>query len=85
MGPFGPEFLDSDEVRAAVTARDIGALYRLVQRLGVTQRQIAELTSQSQSEVRAILKGRQVLNVLVLERIADGFGIPRGTDVPGLR
>ena len=77
MDPFGPEFLDSDEVRAAVTALDIGALFRLLQRLGVTQRKIAELTGQSQSEVCAILKGRKVLNVPVLRRIADGFGIPR--------
>ena len=76
MDLFGPEFLDSDEVRAAVTALDIGALYRLVQRLGVSQRQIADLTGQSQSEVCAILNnGRQVSNVFVLRRIADGFGI----------
>ncbi|MGB6161852.1 MAG: helix-turn-helix transcriptional regulator [Pseudonocardiaceae bacterium] len=78
MDPFGPEFLDSDEVRAAVTALDIGALFQLLQRLGVTQRKIAELTGQSQSEVCAILKkGRQVSNVFVLRRIADGFGISR--------
>ena len=77
MNPFGPEFLDSDEVRAAVEALDIGALFRLLKRLGVTQRQIAGLTGQSQSEVSDILKGRQVLNVLVLRRIADGLGISR--------
>ena len=73
-----------------LTVFDIGALYRLLKRLGVTQRQIAGLTGQSQSEVCAILQGRQVLNVLVLERIADGLGISRermflGADVPGLR
>ncbi|MGB6165774.1 MAG: hypothetical protein WCF33_05325 [Pseudonocardiaceae bacterium] len=78
MNPLGPEFADSDEVRAAVDALDIGALFQLAQRLGVTQRQIAALTDQSQSEVCAILKkGRQVSNVYVLRRIADGFGIPR--------
>jgi transcriptional regulator with XRE-family HTH domain len=52
-------------------------VYRLFKRLGVTQRQIAGLTGQSQSEVCEILKGRQVFNVLVLERVAGGFGIPR--------
>jgi transcriptional regulator with XRE-family HTH domain len=77
MQEIDPSFLDDDEVRAALAARDIGALYRLLKRLGISQRQIAGLTDQSQSEVCEILKGRQVLNVLVLERIADGFGIPR--------
>ncbi|MGH3771618.1 MAG: helix-turn-helix domain-containing protein [Pseudonocardiaceae bacterium] len=78
MGPIDPAFFDDDEVRAALAARDIGALYRLLRRVGVSQRQIAQLTGQSQSEVsEIILKGRQVLNVRVLERIADGLGIPR--------
>jgi transcriptional regulator with XRE-family HTH domain len=77
VNPLDPEFLDDDEVRAALAARDIGAFYRLLKRLGMSQRQIAGLTAQTQSEVCAILHGRKVLNVLVLERIADGFGIPR--------
>ena len=77
MSPLGPEFLDSDEARAALVALDIGALYRLLKRLGVSQRQIAGLTDQSQSEVCEILNGRKVLNVHVLRRIADGLGMPR--------
>ncbi|MGH3866869.1 MAG: helix-turn-helix domain-containing protein [Pseudonocardiaceae bacterium] len=77
MNPLPPEFLDDDEVRAALAARDIGAFYRLLKRLGMSQRQIAGRTGQTQSEVCAILQGRKVLNVLLLERIADGFGIPR--------
>ncbi|MGH3867351.1 MAG: helix-turn-helix domain-containing protein [Pseudonocardiaceae bacterium] len=77
MDLLGPEFVDSDEVRAAVEALDIGALFRLANRLGVTQRQIAGLTGQSQSEVCAILKGRKVVNFFVLRRVADGFGISR--------
>jgi transcriptional regulator with XRE-family HTH domain len=52
-------------------------VYRLLRRLGVSQRRIAQLTGQSQSEVSEILKGRQVRDVRVLERIADGLGIPR--------
>jgi hypothetical protein len=71
MQEIDPWFLDDDEVRVALAARDIGALYRLLKRLGVTQRQIAGLTGQSQSEVCEILKGRQVLNVLVLDRIIN--------------
>ncbi|MEO7195289.1 MAG: helix-turn-helix transcriptional regulator [Pseudonocardiaceae bacterium] len=77
MGPIGPEFFDEDAVRAALAARDIGALYGLLRRVGVSQRRIAELTGQSQSEVSEILHGRQVLNIRLLERIADGFGMPR--------
>ncbi|MGH7535430.1 MAG: helix-turn-helix domain-containing protein [Gemmatimonadales bacterium] len=77
MGPIDPEFFNSDEMLAALSARDIGTVYRLLRRQGVSQRRIAHLTGQSQSEVCEIIKGRQVLNVRVLERIADGLGIPR--------
>ncbi|GAA3431702.1 helix-turn-helix domain-containing protein [Kutzneria kofuensis] len=44
----------------------------------MSQRQIAALTGQSQSEVSEILKGRQVMAYDVLARIADGLGVPRG-------
>ncbi|HWR46995.1 MAG TPA: helix-turn-helix transcriptional regulator, partial [Pseudonocardiaceae bacterium] len=77
MGPIDPAFFEDGDVRAALAARDIGALYRLLRRVGLSQRRIAHLTGQSQSEVSEILKGRQVLNVRVLERIADGLDIPR--------
>jgi tetratricopeptide (TPR) repeat protein len=72
-----PAFFEDDDVRAALAARDVGALYRVLQRLGVTQREIARLTAQSQPEVHEILKGRTVRDVWVLERITDGLGIPR--------
>ncbi|MGH3828636.1 MAG: helix-turn-helix domain-containing protein, partial [Pseudonocardiaceae bacterium] len=77
MGPLDPEFFDDDAVRAALATRDIGRLFCLLRRVGMSQRRIAELTGQSQSEVSEILHGRQVLNVRVLERIADGFGVSR--------
>jgi transcriptional regulator with XRE-family HTH domain/tetratricopeptide (TPR) repeat protein len=69
--------LDLDGLPAALAARDISTIYRLLQRAGVSQRQIARLTGQSQSEVCEILKGRQVRDVGVLERIADGLGVSR--------
>jgi transcriptional regulator with XRE-family HTH domain len=73
-----PVFFNTNEVRAALAARDVGTVYQLLQRIGVTQRRIAGLTGQSQSEVNEILhQGRRVLNVEVLERIADGLGVPR--------
>lgn len=65
-------------MRAALAARDIGEVYRLLTDAGgVSQRQIAGMTGQGQSEVSEIMHGRPVRSVLVLERIADGLGVPR--------
>jgi tetratricopeptide (TPR) repeat protein/transcriptional regulator with XRE-family HTH domain len=66
------------EMRRALADRDISSVYRLLRRVGVSQRHIAALTGQSQSEVSEILKGRQVMAYDVLARISDGLGIPRG-------
>jgi transcriptional regulator with XRE-family HTH domain len=65
-------------MRDALSNRDVSQIYRLLRRRGVSQRQIAALTGQSQSEVSEILKGRQVMAYDVLARIADGLSIPRG-------
>ncbi len=65
-------------MRAALRVRDIGGVYRLLQRAGVAQRRIAALTGQSQSDVSEILSGRQVISYDLLSRIADGLGVPRG-------
>jgi transcriptional regulator with XRE-family HTH domain len=77
VDPIDRTFLEGDDIRAALAARDIGTVYRHLRRLGVSQRHIAQLTDQSQSEVSEILRGRQVRNVWVLERVADGLGVPR--------
>jgi transcriptional regulator with XRE-family HTH domain len=71
------QWYERPEARIALDARDVGAVYRLLQRDGVTQREIARRTGQSQSEVSEILRGRQVRDVAVLERIADGLAVPR--------
>src|ERR671916_973337 len=76
--PVSPEVWEEPDMRQAVAARDISTVYRLLRRVGVSQRQIAALTGQSQSEVSEILKGRQVMAYDVLVRVADGLGIPRG-------
>lgn len=76
--PVAVETWQNGEMRAALAARDISTVYRLLRRVGVSQRQIAAMTGQSQSEVSEILKGRQVMAYDVLARIADGLGIPRG-------
>ena len=76
--PIDPALYWRDNVRPVLAARDIGVLYLVLKDdAELTQRRIAELTGQSQSEVSEILKGRQVRDVTVLERIAKGLGIPR--------
>jgi transcriptional regulator with XRE-family HTH domain len=67
---------EQQEMRDALSNRDVSQIYRLLRRRSVSQRQIAALTGQSQSEVSEILKGRQVMARDVLARIADGLGIP---------
>jgi transcriptional regulator with XRE-family HTH domain len=69
---------EDPEMRSALAAREVSTIYRLLRRRGVSQRQIAAMTGQSQSEVSEILKGRQVMAYDVLVRIADGLGVPRG-------
>ena len=49
--------LATERARRALAARDVSAVYRLLTESGVSQRQIADLTGQSQSEVSEILKG----------------------------
>ena len=66
------------EARKALAERDIGAVYRLLYRDGASQQEIARRTGQHQSEVWEIMhSGRQVRDITVLERIADGLGVPR--------
>ena len=75
--PIDPALCQRDDVREVLAERDIGALYRVLRDEGITQRTIAELTGQSQSEVSEILKGRRVVAYDVLVRIVEGLGIPR--------
>ena len=72
-----PAAWEQPDMRAALAARDVGTVYRLLRQVGVSQRQIAALTGQSQSEVSEIIKGRQVIAYDVLVRLAVGLGIPR--------
>ncbi len=53
-------------------------MYRLLCAEGMTQAEIAARTGQAQSEVSAIMSGRQVMSYSLLERIAAAFDIPRG-------
>ncbi|SFS84594.1 Transcriptional regulator, contains XRE-family HTH domain [Saccharopolyspora flava] len=76
--PVTPDVWNERDMRDALARRDVSEVYRQLRRHGVSQRQIAASTGQSQSEVSEILKGRQVMAYDVLARIADGLGIPRG-------
>lgn len=80
QGPqaINPAVWEHPEMRRALAARDIGTLYALLQRIGISQRRIAALTGQSQSEISEIRSGRQVMAYDVLVRIAQGLGIPLG-------
>lgn len=76
--PIPAAVWEKDEMREALAGRDVSVVYRLLRKEGVSQRNIAALTGQSQSEVSEILKGRHVIAYDVLARIADGLGVPRG-------
>ena len=76
--PVEPEVLERPDMRAALAERDIAAVYRILQKCGISQRRIAMLTGQSQSEISEILAGRRVVSYDVLVRIALGLGVPRG-------
>ncbi|GAA2960970.1 helix-turn-helix domain-containing protein [Actinokineospora diospyrosa] len=73
-----PAIWELPAMRTALARRDITAVYRLLKRHGVSQRRIAHLTGQAQPEISVIARGRQVMSYDVLDRIADGMGIPRG-------
>lgn len=62
----------------ACAERDISTIFRFLCDGGMTQRELAVLVRMNQSEVSAIINGRQVRAYDVLVRVADGLGIPRG-------
>jgi transcriptional regulator with XRE-family HTH domain len=73
-----PDLLNLPSLRAALFHHDISRVYQILVREGISQRRIAELVGQSQSEVSEIINGRQVQGYDVLLRIANGLGVPRG-------
>lgn len=76
--PIDPRLWDHPAMRIALARHDITEVYRLLGAAGVSQRRIAALTGQNQSEISDIGHGRQVQAYDLLARIADGLGIPRG-------
>lgn len=72
------DLLTSATARQALFRRDVAEVFRILRDAGVSQASIALATGQQQSEVSEIISGRQVQSVALLERIADGLGVPRG-------
>jgi transcriptional regulator with XRE-family HTH domain len=72
------ELLTGPTARQALACRDITTVFRILRDAGISQATIARATGQQQSEVSAIVAGRQVQSIVLLERIADGLGVPRG-------
>jgi transcriptional regulator with XRE-family HTH domain len=70
-----PALLATPAIRAALAAREIGQVYRLLNAAGIPQRTIATLVGQSQSEVSEIINGRRVQSYAVLARIYTGLGV----------
>ncbi|WP_327319271.1 helix-turn-helix domain-containing protein [Streptomyces sp. NBC_01235] len=66
------------EVRQALRARDIGAVFRHVQQYaGASQARIATAAGMTQARVNEIINGRREVSRLdVYERIADGLHMP---------
>lgn len=72
------DMLTDPPARYALAQRDIAAVFRILRDAGVSQVAIACATGQRQSDVSEIISGRHVQSVVLLERIADGLGVPRG-------
>ncbi|MBQ1023484.1 helix-turn-helix domain-containing protein [Micromonospora sp. C95] len=66
-----------EDIRTALAARDVGALFRLLARhTGASQNRIGAAVGLEQGYVSRIIAGRKVTSIEVLERIADGCGMP---------
>ncbi|MBB5953798.1 transcriptional regulator with XRE-family HTH domain [Saccharothrix tamanrassetensis] len=65
-------------MRDALARREIGPVYRLLRRQGVSVERIVALTGQSPQDVSAAIDGRPVRDYDTLCRIAEGLGVPKG-------
>jgi len=68
----------SAPARAALRARDVGAILRLIQQhTGASQHHLATVTGIPQGRLSEIMNGRRTVTALdVFERIADGLRMP---------
>ena len=72
-----PQFWARPEVRHALERQDIGAIFRLLSKHGISQMRIATAAGLGQNRVSLISRDKQVVTTLtLLVRIADGLGMP---------
>ncbi|MER0443066.1 XRE family transcriptional regulator [Streptomyces sp. Edi4] len=75
--PLPPRVLELPEMVGACQARDFGTVFKLAQRAGLYPSRIARLCDMTPSRVSEVIANkRTVTQIGVIERIADGIGIP---------
>ncbi|MFB7649334.1 XRE family transcriptional regulator [Streptomyces sp. NPDC056084] len=75
--PLPPRLLELPEMVSACRARDFGTVFALAQRAGLYPSRIARLCDMTPSRVSEVIANkRTVTQIGVIERIADGIGIP---------
>ena len=75
FGPVAvsPDFWSRPDVRQALASRDMGELFRLLNRAGISQTRIGTATGNAQGRISDIIHGKyQVKTVDSFIRIADG-------------
>ncbi|MFD1149296.1 hypothetical protein ACFQ3T_19355, partial [Saccharothrix hoggarensis] len=78
VGADLPDVWEQREMRAALAARDIATVYRLLRHHGVPRDRIVALTGQSDEDVGRVLAGGRVEAYDTLTDIAKGLGVPFG-------
>ena len=69
----------STEMRVALARHDIGTVFRIMQRYGFPQREIAATTGMAQSDISEVISGgRNIQAYVVLDWLAEGLQLPRG-------
>jgi len=73
-----PSFWQRSDVRSALTGRDMGALFQLLnEQVKLSQTRIGTAVDLSQGRVGEVIRGtRRIAGLHVFERIADGLDMP---------
>ncbi|MDX3165877.1 hypothetical protein PV516_19005 [Streptomyces scabiei] len=75
--PLPSRLLEDPEMVAACRARDFAVIFQLVRRAGLYPSRIARLCDMTPSRVSEVINRRRTLTqISVVERVADGIGIP---------
>jgi hypothetical protein len=71
------EFWTNDDVHTALTTQDVGALFRLVHKRGISETRIGAATENAQSDVSDYIRGKKrAMALAVFQRVADGLAMP---------